>query len=342
MYCVKELVESRGCLQSVPSNYVFPENHDDCIISEEETIPTIDYSLLTSGSPEQRSKVIHKLGIACREWGFFTVINHEVPKTLRDEMIKATEKFFDLSEEDKREYAGKKLFDPIRWGTSFNVKVDKTFFWRDYLKVQVHPQFNAPKNPPGFSEALEEYCKKNRELASELLKGISASLGLEESYLQKTLNVGSNSHQLLVINMYPPCPQPEVVMGLPPHSDHGLLTVLMQNGLGGLQVQHNGKWVPVNLPPDSFVVNVGDQMEIFSNGMYKSVVHRAVVNGKATRISIGTANGPPLDTVVSPAPELVDRQNRHAGYRGITYKQYMELQQSNHLDGKSCLTHVRI
>lgn len=95
-----------------------------------------------------------------------------------------------------------------------------------------------------------------------MLKGISASLGLEENYIQKTLNVGSNSHQLLVINSYPACPQPELVMGLPPHSDHGLLTIIMQNDLGGLQVQHDGKWVPVNPPPGSFVVNVGDQLEV--------------------------------------------------------------------------------
>ncbi|XP_044475994.1 2-oxoglutarate-dependent dioxygenase 19-like [Mangifera indica] len=340
MYCVKDLVESGGSLQSVPSKYIFPENPEDCIISDAETIPIIDFSLLTSASLKQRSKVIHELGTACREWGFFMVINHGVKKTLRDEMIKACQSFFDLPTEEKRDYAGKKFVDPIRWGTSFNTKVDKTYFWRDYLKVHVHPQFNAPQKPVGFSEIVEEYCKQNRELASELLKGISASLGLEENYIQKTLNVGSNSHQLLVINSYPACPQPELVMGLPPHSDHGLLTIIMQNDLGGLQVQHDGKWVPVNPPPDSFVVNVGDQLEILTNGIYKSILHRAMVNSKATRISVGTANGPPLDTVVSPAPELVDRENQPARYRPITYRQYVEFQQSNHLDGKSCLSHV--
>lgn len=73
---VKQLVES-GCVKSVPLPYVFPRNHDynNAIVSdEEEEIPIIDFSLLASGNPDQRSKVIKDLGNACREWGFFMVI----------------------------------------------------------------------------------------------------------------------------------------------------------------------------------------------------------------------------------------------------------------------------
>ena len=79
-----------------------------------------------------------------------------------------------------------------------------------------------------------------------------------------------------------------------------------------------------------------------SNGKYKSVLHRAFVNQKATRISIATVIGPPLDTVVGPAPELIHHETNAPAYTGIKYKEYMQLQQSNQLDGKSCLDHVRI
>ncbi|KAK0577689.1 hypothetical protein LWI29_037107 [Acer saccharum] len=156
------------------------------------------------------------------------------------------------------------------------------------------------------------------------------------------MDLESSSHQLLAVNLYPPCPQPELAMGLPPHSDHGLLTILMQNDLQGLQVHHNGSWVSINPLPDSFVVNIGDHMEILSNGEYKSVLHRATVNEKATRVSIAIAHGPPLQKVVVPAPELVHRENRPPAYRGIKYKEYIELQHISPLDGKSFLTHVRI
>lgn len=70
--------------------------------------------------------------------------------------------------------------------------------------------------------------------------------------------------QILVANLYPPCPQPELAMGMPPHSDHGLLTLLTQNGICGLQLLHNGKWVNVNAVPNSFLVNTGDHIEVSS------------------------------------------------------------------------------
>lgn len=80
------------------------------------------------------------------------MINHGVPKILRDEMIKLSQSFFNLTEEEKQEYAGKKLFDPIKYGTSFNIRADKGLFWRDYLKIQVLPDahFIAPQKPAGF------------------------------------------------------------------------------------------------------------------------------------------------------------------------------------------------
>ncbi|KAK1554608.1 hypothetical protein Q3G72_014643 [Acer saccharum] len=99
----------------------------------------------------------------------------------------------------------------------------------------------------------------------------------------------------------------------------------MQNGLQGLQVHHNGNWVSIDTLPDSFVVNIEDHMKILSNGKYKSVLHRALVNGGATRVSITTVHGPPLQKVVVPASELVHRENRLPVYHGIKYKEYLEL-----------------
>ncbi|KAF3447279.1 hypothetical protein FNV43_RR12460 [Rhamnella rubrinervis] len=345
MLCVKQLVES-GCLTTVPSKYVSRrslEYSEGRFADQEVVIPIIDFSLLTCGNAEQRSKVIEDLGNTCREWGFFMVINHGVPQKVMDDMIRGSQGFFDLIDEEKHEYAGRALFEPIRWGTSFNATADKAFFWRDFLKVHVHPHFNAPKSPTGFSEIIEEYCKGAREVADQLLRGISKSLGLEETYIENIMDMKSGAHQLLVINMYPPCPQPDVAMGLPPHSDHGLLTLLTQNELSGLQVIHNGNWVSVNPLPNSFFVITGDHMEILTNGKYKSVVHRALVNDKATRISVGTAHGPPLETVVRPAPKLVDyKAQQPPAYRGIKYKEFLELQQCNQLNGKSCLNRLRI
>lgn len=339
---VKTLSESPD-LTSIPSSYSFRCSDDRPISNpeEEDPIPIVDFSLLTSGDSDQRSTAVRHLRLACRDWGFFMVINHGVEERTMKKMIDGCREFFYLSEEEKREFEGKHVLDPIRCGTSFNESVDKVFFWRDYLKVMVHPKFHSPSKPSGFREALEEYTKAVRRLVRELLGGISESLGLEAGYIDKVLNLES-SLQILTANLYPSCPQPELVMGMPPHSDHGLLTMLIQNGVGGLQVHHKGKWVNVNPIPNVFLVNTGDHVEILSNGKCKSVMHRAVVNSKTMRMSIAVSNGPSPDSIVAPAPELLDSERHPAAYIGMKYKEYLELQQSNNLDGKSCLDRVKV
>lgn len=82
--------------------------------------------------------------------------------------------------------------------------------------------------------------------------------------------------------------------------------------------------------------------QILSNGKYKSVVHRAVVNNATTRISLAIANGPSLDTMVSPAPDLTDEENNPPAYTPIKYKEYLQLQQGNKLDQKSILDRIRL
>ena len=100
-------------------------------------------------------------------------------------------------------------------------------------------------------------------MAKELLQGISEALGLEENYIEKAMDLESG-FQLFAANLYPPCPQPELAMGIPAHTDHGLLTFLIENEIGGLQIQHNGKWFHVNPLPNSFLVNTGDHLQVNS------------------------------------------------------------------------------
>ncbi|XP_059644402.1 probable 2-oxoglutarate-dependent dioxygenase SLC1 [Cornus florida] len=146
--------------------------------------------------------------------------------------------------------------------------------------------------------------------------------------------------QIFVANLYPPCPQPEHAMGIPTYSDHGVLTLLIQNEIGGLKVQHNGKWVNVNPLPNSFLVNTANHLEILSNGKYKSVLHRAVVNNKATRISLAMGHGPLLDAILGPTMELVNSETHPAACIPMKYKDYLEMKQNNQLDAKYGLESV--
>ena len=115
-----------------------------------------------------------------------------------------------------------------------------------------------------YREVAYEYSSKIREVRKTLLQGISESLGLEATALENYTGFDSG-FQVFVVNLYPPCPQPELALGMPPHTDHGLLTLLYQNGIGGLQVKHDGKWVNVDPQPNCLIVNVADQLEVGLN-----------------------------------------------------------------------------
>ncbi|OWM89401.1 hypothetical protein CDL15_Pgr024149 [Punica granatum] len=335
---VKALAEKHN-LTEIPPIYNFQtlSTIDQAIASggageDQEPIPVIDFSLLTSGTPDQRSPIVRNLGNMCRDWGCFMVINHRVDEGLINKILDSCKEFFDQEEEVKREYEGKHTSDPICHGTGADAAVTEVLFWRDYLRVMVHPEFHSPSKPAG--EVLAEFTNAIRGMVRDLLGGISESLGLESSYMDRALNLES-SLQFFDANLYPPCPQPELAVGLPPHTDHGLLTVLIQNGINGLQVQHEDKWVAANIIPGAFFVNIGDQLEVFTNGKYKSVFHRAAVNNTATRISIAVPNGPSADTIVKPVPELLDNGSCPAAYAGMKYKDYLELQHGSGLKGRA-------
>lgn len=137
---VKQLAESAN-VSSIPSKYA--HNAETEASEPGDSIPIIDLSLLASGN----ARAIHDLDSACRQWGFFMVVNHGIPQELINGVLEATREFFDLSEEEKPEFQPKDVLTPVRYGTSFNTEKEDKFCWRDFLKVFVHPEFNCPDRP---------------------------------------------------------------------------------------------------------------------------------------------------------------------------------------------------
>ncbi|CAL0316938.1 unnamed protein product [Lupinus luteus] len=128
----------------------------------------------------------------------------------------------------------------------------------------------------------------------------------KDENLVKELKDGS---QMMVANLYPPCPEPDLTLGMPPHSDYGFLTLLLQDEVEGLQIQFQQKWVTVQPISMAFVINVGDHLEIYSNGKYKSVLHRVVVNAVKSRTSVASLHSLPFNHTVRPSPKLIDEAN---------------------------------
>ncbi|KAG5539443.1 hypothetical protein RHGRI_019848 [Rhododendron griersonianum] len=281
----------------VPTNYIWPISDRPNLTEVEKSegsnlIPVIDLQDLHG---PDHLHVIAKIGLACQHHGFFRVKNHGVPETMIENVHRIAREFFRLPESERLKNYSDDPSKTTRLSTSFNVKTDKE---------------------------VAEYCTSVRGLTLRLLGAISESLGLDRDYVSGQL--GSHG-QHMAMNYYPPCPEPELTYGLPGHTDPNLITILLQDDVPGLQVSHKGKWVAVNPIPNTFIINIGDQMQVISNDRYKSVLHRAVVNSDRERISIPTFYCPSPDAVIGSAPELVDDEDRRpAVYKKFTYQEYYD------------------
>lgn len=109
-------------------------------------------------------------------------------------------------------------------------------------------------------EAFSEYAREIGSLMKRVLGLVSIGLGIEEDCLVKKL--GDEPRLRAQGNFYPPCPDPELTLGLPLHTDLNLLTLVLQSQVSGLQVIKDGKWIAVNAIPNAFVINLGDQMQV--------------------------------------------------------------------------------
>ncbi|KAF9667077.1 hypothetical protein SADUNF_Sadunf16G0295400 [Salix dunnii] len=321
----------------IPWSYIRPitdrPNLSDVQISHA-SIPLIDLHGLNGPT---HSLVIKQISQACENDGFFQVKNHGIPEEMIGNIMNIARQFFKLPESERLKNYSDDPTKTTRLSTSFNVNSEKISSWRDFLRLHCYPledyMHEWPCNPPSFRRDVAEYCTSIRGLVLRVLEAISESLGLERDYIDK--KIGKHG-QHMAMNYYPPCPQPELTYGLPGHTDPNLITILLQDEVPGLQVLRNGKWIAVNPVPNTFIINIGDQMQVLSNDRYKSVLHRAVVNSERERISIPTFYCPSQDTVIGPPKEMVD-DDHPAVYREFTYGEYYEKFWNRGLVKECCL-----
>ena len=111
---------------------------------------------------------------------------------------------------------------------------------------------------------MDEYSRELSKLFEVLMKALSRDLGLEtENSLNESVG-GERKEAHMRINYYPPCPQPDLVLGLASHSDPNALTILLHDQTPGLQIRKDGAWIDVQCVPGALLVNIADQMEVRS------------------------------------------------------------------------------
>ncbi|XP_030453683.1 probable 2-oxoglutarate-dependent dioxygenase SLC1 isoform X2 [Syzygium oleosum] len=279
---VKHLHESG--LKRLPTKYILPLQDRPKPEPAEPSLklPVIDLAQLQGPA---RPGAIASIADACKRYGFFQVVNHRVTRGTAEGMADAGRRFFGMPFEERAKYMSADMFAPVRYGTSFNQRKDDVFCWRDFLKLTCEPMPDVlthwPASPADLRKVAASYAKEIRDLFLVLMEAILEGLHVSNTEERKKMKPGNeggeeddgddimeklkNGSQLMVVNCFPPCPEPDLTLGLPPHSDYGFLTLLLQDEVQGLQIQFQERWVTVEPIENGFVVNVGDHLE-FSLG----------------------------------------------------------------------------
>ncbi|MCL7034551.1 hypothetical protein MKW94_000705 [Papaver nudicaule] len=314
----------------VPSRYICTDQ-DPVIINgawsaiDDEMVPTIDLGNLLSPEPITRKSELDNLHSACKDWGFFQVVNHGVDTLLLENVKSEIDKFFNLPMNDKAKY-GQKEGDDEGFGQHFVQSDDQRLDWADLFFMVTLPHhlrkpYLFPQLPMPLRETLESYSSEMNKLAMTLFGMTEKALHVVEAKAITGL-FEDGGLQSMRMNYYPPCPRPELVIGLTPHSDFSGLTILLQvNQVEGLQIRKEERWISIKPLPNAFIVNIGDILEILTNGIYRSVEHRATTNSMKKRLSIATFHEPKLESEIGPISSLITPQTpamfRNLGMRNF-------------------------
>ncbi|ESR62842.1 hypothetical protein CICLE_v10018344mg, partial [Citrus x clementina] len=303
-------------------------------------IPTFDLESLLS--KEDKEFQLEKLHAICKEWGIFQLVNHGVSSSLLAKLKHDMLEFYELPMEEKMKY---KIKPGDVEGYGAVARSDGKLDWGDRVYMITNPiqrrkSHLLPELPSSLRKTLESYLLELQKLALKLLGLVMGkALNIESKEIEEIFEDGMQSVRM---NYYPPCPKPEVVMGLTPHSDATAITILHQvNGVDGLEIKKDGVWIPARILPNALVVNVGDILEIMSNGVYRSVEHRATVNSVKERISIAFFVNPKFDARVGPLTSLINPDNPPL-FRRVLMEEYVKTFFSRKLNGKSHLEYMKI
>ncbi|GLJ08105.1 hypothetical protein SUGI_0081380 [Cryptomeria japonica] len=260
-------------------------------------IPVIDLSLFPGSQnvdiKQLESEEFNKLRKACQELGFFLVINHGINPTLVQAVEGRIRDMFALPAEIKNRaifpifnagYGPFEVHDVTKDTTPENM----VFPW-DHLLPNSVEEISArlwPQGNPAFCEELNAYRTQVRELSHRILRLLVWSLGVDISS-QSASELFEKSYGNLRMNYYDKSTEKEMISKA--HTDISCITILYQDDVGGLQIRtKQDKWIYTKPVPGSFVINIGDVLQMWSNGRYRSAQHR-VVYGKSNKNRLSMA-----------------------------------------------------
>ncbi|KAK0589376.1 hypothetical protein LWI29_013395 [Acer saccharum] len=283
-----------------------------------ENFPVINLEKMNG---EERVATMEKIKDACENWGFFELVNHGISHELLDTVERKTKEHYKKCMEQRfKELVANRALEGVQ-----NEINDMD--WESTFHVRHLPESNISQIPDlddEYRKTVKEFAEKLEKLAEELLDLLCENLGLEKGYLKKALYGSRGPTFGTKVSNYPPCPKPDLIKGLRAHTDAGGIILLLQDDkVSGLQLLKDGQWIDVPPMRHSIVINLGDQIEVITNGKYKSVEHRVIAQSDGTRMSIASFYNPGSDAVIYPAPALLEEEKQV--YPKFVFEDYMKL-----------------
>lgn len=265
-------------------------------------MPVLDLTPLNSGRPiDGLAKALRR---ACETTGFFYVKNHGVPQHVVDDVFAATRRYFDLPLEERLKL---KIDDRFRRGfmpeginqhPGYAPDIKESYEFALDLPLDdpavvaglpLHGPNRWPPEHPWLRAAAEAYFTETMALGKRLLRVFAVSLGMPEDFFLQYMKKPMVQTRLF---HYRPAPVDAVdrkAFGVAPHSDYGMITLLTQDPIGGLELRkRDGEWVRAPWVDGTFVINLGDMFKVWTNDIYVSNLHRVVNRLGKERYSIPT------------------------------------------------------
>ena len=306
------------------------------------SLPVIDMAPLFGPDAPAQHAVARRIARACEEVGFFYVCGHGIGADLLERLDTAARAFFALPESEKaridmaRAGAAWRGWFPLHGELTSGRPDDKEGLYFGEELAADDPRVRAgwllhganqwPAAPADLRPAVTAYVARVSKVAEVLMQGVSLALGLDAAHLQQAYL--ARPTRLFRIFHYPPTPPG--AWGVGEHTDYGLLTLLLQDPVGGLEVKSRRGWLSAPPIAGTLVCNIGDMLEHLTGGRFVSTPHRVVNAGGKDRLSFPFFYDPDFTALMTPVAGLGpqrpgearwDTEDVHA-YRG-TYGDYL-------------------
>jgi isopenicillin N synthase-like dioxygenase len=285
------------------------------------SVPVVDVSGLCSADRTERERVAAEIGRAASEVGFFYISGAAIDDALFDRLLAATKEFFALPLEEKmRCYIGLSKChrgyvpvgeEGVESGTpdlkeAFDTALDLPTDDPDYLAGNPMLGPNTWPDLPGFAQAVTAYYQAVLEVGHRLLWAFAVALGEDPDTFSR--HASKTPSQLRLVH-YPYNPDAEDGQGIGAHTDYECFTLLKPTAPGLEVLNGAGEWIDVPPLPDTFVVNIGDMLELWTNGAFVATSHR-VRRVAEERYSFPLFFNVDYYTEVKPLPQFASRDGK--------------------------------